>query len=119
MAISIYEADYSYTIASARKLNEKTLASMLKCKTCNSDITFTKSGVNGLGFNINIECGDRKKITIAAKSVAEISLKKSGIEEKKLNQEKGFPEDKLSLSKDDTCSKHGFSSLLCDSTLID
>ncbi|KAL3273167.1 hypothetical protein HHI36_014621, partial [Cryptolaemus montrouzieri] len=40
-----------------------------------------------------------EKIIIAAKSVAKICLKKAGIEEEKLNQEKGFPEDKFSIGR--------------------
>ena len=32
------------------------LAGMLKCKTCNNDVEFTKTGIKGLGFKINILC---------------------------------------------------------------
>lgn len=38
------------------------LATMLKCKTCDKDVKFTKTSVHGLGFKINVacECGDRQ-----------------------------------------------------------
>ena len=38
------------------------LATILKCKTCDTDVKFTKTGIRGLGFKINVECacGDRQ-----------------------------------------------------------
>ena len=29
---------------------------MLKCQTCDTDVKFTKTGIRGLGFKINVEC---------------------------------------------------------------
>lgn len=51
---------FSYCILSFN-LVFPTLASMLKCKTCDSDVKFTRTYIRGLGFRINIECncGDR------------------------------------------------------------
>lgn len=38
------------------------LEQFMKCKTCNSDVSFSKYGQRGLGFKVNVscDCGDRK-----------------------------------------------------------
>ena len=32
------------------------LATILKCKTCDTDVKFTKTGIRDLAFKINVEC---------------------------------------------------------------
>ena len=52
---------HSYSILSF-SLVFSALASILQCKTCGKDVKFTKTGIRGLGFKINIECecGDQQ-----------------------------------------------------------
>lgn len=191
------EQDTTFTSTSAEKLKSNTdfdvkcddsfnycillfplvfsaLANMLKCKTCDKDVVFSKTGIRGLGFKINIscDCGDRtinscklidksyeinrrivfvmrllgigrhglqlfcslmdmtsgfyevtyrtllENVKIAVKAVADICLKKAGVEEKQKNKEQNLPEDKLTVSGDGTWCKRGFSSLIGVCTVI-
>ena len=34
----------------------KTLSSIIKCKSCDSNITFGESNVRGLGYNLVVNC---------------------------------------------------------------
>lgn len=54
------ESGFSYCIL-AFSIVFSALASMLKCKSCDKDVTFTKTAIRGLGFKINIacDCGNR------------------------------------------------------------
>ena len=46
------------------------MSSIIKCKSCDSNITFGESNIRGLGFNLVVNCKKREPRYISKKKVS-------------------------------------------------